>query len=126
MLSSLKRKTLNLFAGYLLSILSHIAAAELLVIIPDYTEGYTSVAQAIIDSAFGYDGHVIRYSDLKKDIDCYDLVVSVGKDVVLNVNHDPRFKNTHIISAFAPRSSYQLTTHKTAIFSDVNPAYTLN
>lgn len=117
-----KRTAFNIFAGSLLSILSNIATAELLVVIPEYTDEYTSVAQAIIDSAPGHGGQLLRYADLESDIDRYELVVSVGKEAVLSVNQDPRFTNIPVISAFAPRSTYQQNPYRTAVFSDVNPA----
>jgi len=110
----------SLFAGILLSILSNVTSSELLVVVSEYTEEYVEVGHRIIDTA-GHSGQVVLHTDLDMmNADHFKLVVSVGKNAVLSINNDPRFKNIPVISAFAPRSTYQPAHYRTAVFSDVN------
>lgn len=116
-----QRKSVVIFVSSVLTILAKVATADLLVVVPDYSNEYTSVAKSIIESVPDHTGQFLRPSDIDGDIRRYELVVSIGSKATEIINEDKRFSSVPVISAFMSRAEYQSKPQRTAVFNDVDP-----
>ena len=112
----------GLLFGCALNALARLACAEVMVVVPEYSEQYASLAHSIIQAAPGSAGQLRLYTDLPPSLDDYELVVTIGNEATHAVNHDKRFRYLPVLSGFIPRSEYRAGPLRSAVFSDINPA----
>jgi len=95
--------------------------ADYAVVIPKHSPSIDEIASQIATALPDHKGIVLDKAEFKRIYKGqFNLIVTIGKDVLEAVNNEATLNDVPVLSAFTPRQSFQLRDHRAAIFNDIN------
>lgn len=115
------KNTLFLTFSIVLMLGSNPTFADYAVVVPKHSPSVDEIANQIATALLDHKGVVLDKAEFKlANKGQFNLIVTIGKDVLEAVNSDPTLNEIPVLSAFSPRQSFELRDHRAAIFNDIN------